>query len=138
MSQQNKAHRIIHPPEYFGFRQAAEYIKMTYHQFRYHVEQGRIFPLKLGEEFVVFSQAQLDDFRVKGETSITIPAGTLLTHDQGAEAAGESPRNFRRLVEEGQIPVHLIGRRFAVNASDIPALVAKQRQARPGRPVQKQ
>ena len=86
----------------------------------------------IGERFPVFSRAQLDDYAQNGKTSILIPEGVIINRETAAEMAGESIPNFRRLVYAGAIPVHLINRKWAFNSADIPALVEKQRDVKPG------
>lgn len=126
--------------KYFGLREAADYLtercgRPTSHaSLSYDIQQTRIIPTYLSARFLVLSREQLDEYADKGETTITIPEGVLLTKEQAAEASGLSTRNLRRLIDEGRVPYHVVGGKWVIEATEVPGLIEYKKSAKVGNP----
>jgi excisionase family DNA binding protein len=57
------------------------------------------------------------------------PITKLLTIDEVAEVLNVSPRTVRRLIDEGALPVHRLGRLVRISDDDLAAFLAANRSA---------
>lgn len=91
--------------QYFGMRQAAEYVNVPLSTFRHHVRvQKRITPAIKGRPRI-FSRDQLDDYKENGnQTSLTLDADTIFNSQ---EAAGYISKQINRPFKPQALAQHV-------------------------------